>query len=61
MEFIQQLTSPESAKEYTALMHLFTRLKNNISPIWPFIKESVTQKLLIEVGASFRDSKDWNS
>lgn len=57
MHHLEPLTSPQTAKDYTTLMHLLSQLEANLLPIWSLIKEKVYHSLWNELGGLYADAK----
>ncbi len=58
MNYLETLTHPQTTREYSVLMQLFSFLEKNLLPIWPTIKTEAMQKLWTELGGLYSSIDD---
>ncbi|KTC95160.1 carbonic anhydrase [Legionella feeleii] len=58
MNYLAQFTHPQTASDYRALMHLFSLLEKDLTPIWGRIKGQVLHSLWTELGELYDGPKD---
>ncbi|WP_019215122.1 carbonic anhydrase [Legionella tunisiensis] len=58
MNYLAQFTHPQTAKDYRALMHLFSLIEKDLTAIWGPIRRQVSHSLWTELGELYTGPTD---